>query len=172
MDAFSFKTCQKYYQMHSMRNRSLSLNTKAGVKNTPILGGKFSGKRWSWKELIGFIDYLKYNRVYFCLNSQSTPHLITEMNNSKTPCIQQISSDIWREKGHTVKSYRKQDNLIKKSFCSPNERWEIMLRPTLPSYLNLKAVKISWKLEVKFMCSSHRLEIIILKYVQGMLGRW
>ena len=165
MNAFSLETCQKYYQMHSTCNRSLSLNIKARVKNTPILGGKFSEKRWSWKESIGFVDYryLKYNRVDFCLNSQSTSHLITEVNNSKTPRMQQISGDIWREKGHTVKSYRKQDNLIKKLFCSPNERWEITLRPTLHSYLILKAVKISRKLEVKFMFSSHRPEAITLK---------
>ena len=52
----------------------------------------------------------------------------------------------WREQGHKVKSYRKQDNLIKKSFCPPNKRWEITLRPTLPPYHILKAAKISPKL--------------------------
>ena len=51
---------------------------------------------------------------------------------------------ITRERLHG--QIRKQDNLIKRSFCSPNERWEITLRPNLPSYLILKAVEISLKL--------------------------
>ena len=48
----------------------------------------------------------------FCLNSKSTQHFITKMNNSKIPWMYttDISSDTWREKGHTVKSYKKQDN--------------------------------------------------------------
>ena len=42
---------------------------------------------------LGFLECLKYDTVDFCLNSQPIPRLITEMNNSKTPCIQQVSSD-------------------------------------------------------------------------------
>ena len=38
---------------------------------------------WRPEESIGFFRILKYNRVDFCLNSQSTPHLVTEMNNKK-----------------------------------------------------------------------------------------
>ena len=29
---------------------------------------------------LGSLECLKYNRVDFCLNSQSNPHLVTEMN--------------------------------------------------------------------------------------------
>ena len=88
-------------------------------------------------------NILKYNSEDFCLNSQSTPCLITEMNNWKIPRIQQNSSDIWREKGHIVESYEKQTNLIKKLFCSLGEREEITQRSTLPPYLILEAVKNS-----------------------------
>lgn len=91
----------------------------------------------------GSSEYLKYNSEDFCLNSQSTPCLTTEMNNWKIPRIQQNSSDIWREKGHIVESYEKQTNLIKKLFCSLGEREEITQRSTLPPYLILEAVKNS-----------------------------
>ena len=80
------------------------------------------GKCGVERNRFGSLECLKYNSVDFCLNSQWTPRLTTEMNNSKTPCIQQIRSNARREKGHKAKSYRKQDNLIKKSFCPLNKR--------------------------------------------------
>ena len=66
--------------MHSARNSSLSLIIIDSAKNTPRLRWKFSGKMWNREESIGFFKCSKYNRMDFCLNSQSTPRLITEMN--------------------------------------------------------------------------------------------
>ena len=51
-----------------------------------------------------------------------------------------------RSHGQINYSYKKQHNLITKSFCHPNERCEIMLRLTLPPYLIRKKAKISQKL--------------------------
>ena len=39
------------------------------------------------------VNWVLYNVYDFCLNSKSTPHFITKMNNSKISCIQQISSN-------------------------------------------------------------------------------
>ena len=51
------------------------------------------GKCGVERNRFGSLECLKYNSVDFCLNSQWTPRLTIEMNNSKTPCIQQIRSN-------------------------------------------------------------------------------
>ena len=43
----------------------------------------FLGKCGIQRSPLGSLECLKYNRVDFCRNSQSTPPLSTEMNNSK-----------------------------------------------------------------------------------------
>ena len=132
--------------MHSAHNMSLLLIITDSAKILHAYDEIFLGKCGIKRSRFGSLQCLKYNRMGFSLNSNLTSRFITEINNSKIPCIQQIGSDTWWEKGHTVKSYKKQDNLITKSFCHPNERCEIMLRLTLPPYLIHKKAKISQKL--------------------------
>ena len=79
--------------MHSTHNMSLFLTITDSAKILHAYDEIFLGKCGVKRSRLGSLQCLKYNRVDFSLNCKLTPRFITEINNSKIPCIQQISSD-------------------------------------------------------------------------------
>ena len=79
--------------MHSAHNVSLFLIITDSAKILHAYDEIFLGKCGVKRSRLGSLQCLKYNGVDFSLNSKLTPRFITEINNSKIPCIQQIGSD-------------------------------------------------------------------------------